>query len=62
MESSDRHLTAYPGKSLVRAGRSHILRPCSDTAVAKLATGAIYDSSLSGPCVREKPCGAFFIP
>ncbi len=32
-----------------RAGRSHILQPCSNSAVAQLATGAIYGSSPSGP-------------
>ncbi len=41
----DEFTLAYPGKSPVPAGRSRILRPCSDSAVAKLATGAIYDSS-----------------
>ncbi len=47
---------------MVPAGRSHILRPCSDTAVAELATGSIYDSSLSGLCVRERLRGAIFFP
>ncbi|MHB1627079.1 MAG: aspartate/glutamate racemase family protein [Bacilli bacterium] len=51
--SSTTHIF-YPEKSMVPAGRSRILRPCSDSAVAKLATGAIYDSSPSRPGVREE--------
>ena len=40
--------TIYFENTVVSTGRSHILRPCSDSAIAKLATGAIYDSDPSG--------------
>ncbi len=51
------HVCAPVRKMMVPAGRSHILCPCSDTAVAKLATGTVYDSSPSESFISCMSCG-----